>query len=247
VSRFAADELRLRFGLTRGDVLIGREGWEHVSASPPIDDAAVLRRHGLTSGHYLLAVGSAQVNKNFSLIPRALHLLGGARALPVAVAGAFDARVFGRRDATDDASMRWLGFVPDADLHALYRHAAWFIFPSLYEGFGLPPLEAMANGCPVLAARAGPTAEIYGNAVLYFDPHDPASLAALLRQVMQDADVQRDALRQRAAACLATHRWQANAELLLDHLVAVGAVLAGDDVPIDTAPRFEPWLPTISL
>ena len=88
----------------------------------------------------------------------------------------------------------------------LYRHAAWFIFPSLYEGFGLPPLEAMANGCPVLAARAGPIPEIYGDAVLYFDPHDPASLAALLREVTSGSEapaLRRDELKQRAAACLA--------------------------------------------
>src|SRR5262245_57752740 len=98
VSRFAAKELRLQFGLTRDDVVIGREGWEHVHASPPVDAAAVLRRHGLSSGRYLLAVGSPKASKNFGLIPRALDLLGGASKLPVAVAGAVDSRVY-RADA----------------------------------------------------------------------------------------------------------------------------------------------------
>jgi glycosyltransferase involved in cell wall biosynthesis len=133
-----------------------------------------------------------------------------------------------------------LGFVPDDELNVLYKHAAWFIFPSVYEGFGLPPLEAMANGCPVLAARAASIPEIYGDAVLYFDPHDAESLAAVLRDVMRpDAAVLREDLRRRANRCLAMQRWAANAEILLDRLIAVGAV-AVDDAAHDAQPVWEP-------
>jgi glycosyltransferase involved in cell wall biosynthesis len=247
VSRFAASELRLRFHLSRDDVLVGREGWEHVRDAPSVDDSAVLHRHGLVSGQYLLAVGSPKATKNFGLIPRALRLLAGAQVPPVAVAGACDARVYASGAESSDSSLRWLGFVPDPELNALYRHAAWFIFPSLYEGFGLPPLEAMANGCPVLAA-AGPLVEIYGDAVLYFDPHDPAALAALLRDVLfgAGAAARRDALKGRARTCLADYRWQINAEILLDHLIAAGVVADGGGQATPTAQALEPWLPTVS-
>jgi glycosyltransferase involved in cell wall biosynthesis len=236
VSRFSASELRLHYHLTRDDWVVGREGWEHLTATPSLDEAAVLRRHGLVSGGYLLAVGSLKANKNLGLIARALRLLDAPQALPVAVAGSFDSRVY-QGIGPPDAAMRWLGFVPDEELQVLYRHAAWFIFPSLYEGFGLPPLEAMANGCPVLAARAGPIPEIYGDAVLYFDAHDPSSLAALLREVTMGSDVsvRRDEVKQRAASCLAHQRWEANAEILLDQLINVGAV-AIDAESIETFP-----------
>ena len=93
--------------------------------------------------------------------------------------------------------MKFLGFVPDDDLGALYANAAWFLFPSLYEGFGLPALEAMANGCPVIAANAAALPEVCGNAALYFDPRDPAALAALLQGPARDARL-RETLRRRA-------------------------------------------------
>jgi glycosyltransferase involved in cell wall biosynthesis len=226
VSHFSAQELRRHYGLQRNDIVIQRCGWEHVRAAPAIDESAVLRRHGLVSGGYLLAVGSLKGNKNFGVIPRALHLLGGSLRQPVAVVGGRDARVFqGIEDLPLDG-LKLVGNVPDEDLNALYRHASWFIFPSLYEGFGLPPLEAMANGCPVLAAHAAPIPEIYGDAVLYFDPNDPASLAACLRDVTTRADAPalRETLKQRAAARMAIYRWDANARILLEHLVRSGVV-----------------------
>jgi hypothetical protein len=89
----------------------------------------------------------------------------------------------------------------------------------------------------VLAARAGPIPEIYGDAVLYFDAHDPSSLATLLREVTTggDALARRDEVKRRAATCLAHQRWEANAEILLDRLIAVGAV-AIDVESIETFP-----------
>jgi glycosyltransferase involved in cell wall biosynthesis len=241
VSRFSADELRIHFGLTRSDVIVGHSGWEHVVDALPPDEDDVLRRHGLVRGEYLLAVGSLKANKNFGLIPRALRLLGTAQRWPVAVAGSLQSRVYQSVEAPSEGAMRLLGFVPDEELNVLYRHAAWFIFPSVYEGFGLPPLEAMANGCPVLAARAASIPEIYGDAVLYFDPHDAESLAARLREVMQpEGAALRDDLRQRASRCLAMQRWQANAEILLERLIAVGAVAVDDAARGPQQPRLEP-------
>lgn len=242
VSRFSAHELRWHYRLRRDDIVVGRSGWEHVNSAPGVDDAAVLRRHGLTSGGYLLAVSSLKPNKNFAVVPGALQLLGGSQRLPVAVAGADGSRIYRDVGPLPGDAMRLLGFVPDAELHALYRHAAWFVFPSVYEGFGLPPLEAMANGCPVLCARAASMPEIYGDAALYFDPHDPASLAERLREVTMrsDAPALRDTLRRRAAARLALYRWEANARILLEHLVAQQVLPATDETVMHAVPLPEP-------
>ena len=225
-SHFSAQELKRHYGLERNDIVVERSGWEHVRSAAETDEAEVLRRHGLVSGGYLLAVGSLKWNKNFAIIPRALNLLGGRQRMPVAVAGGEDARVYQGIDPPPPDAMKLLGFVSDEELNVLYRHAQWFIFPSLYEGFGLPPLEAMANGCPVLAARAASIPEVYDDAVLYFDPNDPASLAACLRDVTTriDAPALRDRLMRRAAERLAIYRWDNNARILLDRLVRSGVV-----------------------
>ncbi len=234
VSQFSAQELKSRLRLQRDDLVVGHGGWEHTRVAP-IDEAAVLRRHGLVAGGYLLAVSSPQQSKNFGVIARALALLGDEPLPPVAVAGAADARIYqGSHELP--GTLQWLGFVPDEELNVLYRHALWFIFPSLYEGFGLPPLEAMANGCPVLAAQAASIPEVCGDAALYFDPRDPSALAARLREVTQrpDAAALRATLKQRAAARLARYTWEANARRLLEHLMHCGVVAPRADV--DLAP-----------
>ena len=229
VSHFSAQELKKHYALARNDIVVGRLGWEHVGATQArCGDAEVLRRHGLASGAYLFAVGSPKPSKNFGLMPRALALLGSDLSMPLAVAGARDARIYRRDESIAHDKLRLLGFVPDDELDVLYRHAAWFIFPSLYEGFGLPPHEAMANGCPVLAARAASIPEVCGKAALYFDPHDPASLADCIRKATlgPDAAALREMQRERGAERLAFYTWEANAEILLNRLVAVGAVAA---------------------
>jgi glycosyltransferase involved in cell wall biosynthesis len=105
--------------------------------------------------------------------------------------------------------------------HALHTMA--LVFPSLYEGFGLPPLEAMALGCPVVAARAASLPEVCGDAALYVDPHSIGSIADGMRRVLDD-----DALCARLAAAgrarAATMTWRAAAERLLEALDAAPRV-----------------------
>jgi glycosyltransferase involved in cell wall biosynthesis len=213
VSEFSRAELGRWFGLRRADIVVGREGGEH--AARPADDAAVLRQHGLESGRYILGVGSVKPNKNFGVLGRAMRLLPDY-PLPVAIAGAKDIGIFRDASARPDG-FRFLGFVCDDDLAALYRHAAWFVLPSLYEGFGLPAVEAMANACPVLAARAASIPEVCGDAALYFDPQDAASLADVLRTVSQQPEL-RQRLVEAGRERLARYHWRANAQIVLDHL-----------------------------
>lgn len=106
--------------------------------------------------------------------------------------------------------VRHLGHIPAADVPAIYRGAVALVFPSLFEGFGLPPLEAMACGTPVAASDAGAVAEVCGDAALAFDPHEIGSIAAAIEQVTQD-DPLRAELRAAGIERAARFTWQATA------------------------------------
>jgi glycosyltransferase involved in cell wall biosynthesis len=213
VSEFSRREIGYHFGLSR-EVIVGHNGWEHAVAGE--DSVATLGALGLESGGYVLAVGSLKPNKNFALLGRALHLLGDF-PLAVAIAGTRDASVF-QAPELPPGDVRMLGYVSDGTLADLYRHAACFVLPSLYEGFGLPALEAMANGCPVLAARAGSIPEVCGDAALYFDPHNPASLARALRKFVSHPALG-DELRAAGRDRLDHYTWRSNAEIVAGQLL----------------------------
>jgi glycosyltransferase involved in cell wall biosynthesis len=91
--------------------------------------------------------------------------------------------------------VRFLGFVPDATLAVLYRLAAAFVFPSLYEGFGLPPLEAMASGTPVITSNVSSLPEVVDDAALLIDPMDSAAIADAMRRVLEEPALRADLVR----------------------------------------------------
>jgi glycosyltransferase involved in cell wall biosynthesis len=103
--------------------------------------------------------------------------------------------------------VRWAGLVSPDELASLYRRAACLVFPSLYEGFGVPPLEAMASGCPVACARAASLPEVVGEAGVLFDPLDPAAIAAGVREALERAGE----LRARGLEHAARFTWEATA------------------------------------
>jgi glycosyltransferase involved in cell wall biosynthesis len=110
--------------------------------------------------------------------------------------------------------IRWTGFVPDADLPALYRSAAVFVYPSLYEGFGLPPLEAMACGVPVICSTGGALREMAGKAAALVESGDVAGLAAQMARVAGDP-VLRASMRENGLAHARQFQWRKTAEATL--------------------------------
>jgi glycosyltransferase involved in cell wall biosynthesis len=103
--------------------------------------------------------------------------------------------------------VRFLGFVPDQTLAVLYRLASVFVFPSLYEGFGLPPLEAMASGTPVVTSNVSSMPEVTGDAAVLVNPNDPAAIADGIRQVLTDRPM-RNALVERGLARARDFSWE---------------------------------------
>jgi len=179
------------------------------------DPASLLRRLGLDRP-YVLAVGTDSPRKNLGLLDAIAPRLE-AEGLAVVIAGSSRSYM---PTSTGAAGARRLGYVPDRDLPELYAGAAAFAMPSLYEGFGLPCVEAMAAGTPVVAADRAALPEACGGAALLADPADPDAFAAAL---VGAAGPERERLvtagRERAAGLT----WQRTAEAVDG---ALGALLA---------------------
>jgi len=190
------------------------EGGEHVLRTPA--ETEVLARHGLAPRGFALAVGTRAAHKNLGALEKAAALLA-ARGMVLAVAGAVESGAFrGAADATG-SGVRLLGRVTDGELRALYENALCLVFPSRYEGFGIPPLEAMWCGCPVLASRAGAVPEVCGDAALWFDAEGPATPEAALARLLDEPGLA-DALRGAGAARAKLYSWDAAAGRLLELL-----------------------------
>lgn len=209
VSEFSRARLSLHLGLPAARIGVMAEGGEH--ALREAAEPEVLARHGLQPGRYALAVGTGAAHKNLDALRDAVALLA-ARGMKLAVAGAADAGVFRNAGAVDAAVA--LGRVSDGALRALYEQALCLIFPSRYEGFGLPPLEAMWCGCPVLAAAAGAVPEVCGDAALWFTPDGPDTPATALARLLDDP-LLAEHLRRAGRARAATFSWPAAADRLL--------------------------------
>lgn len=133
------------------------------------------------------------------------------------VAGGQNPNIFAGMADDLPVSVRYVSFESDEELKALYEHAACFLFPSIYESYGLPTTEAMACGCPVLAAQAGSIPDVCGDAALYFNPLKPSSLADPIKKVMTD-DRLRDHMRALGLARSEGMRWRNTALGLINEI-----------------------------
>jgi len=180
--------------------------------------ASARARYGLPE-RFILFVGRLYPEKNFATLLRAFADLNGARSHKLVVAGAPrykvgpDMTVLRQLGLEDRVS--FLGHVPHGDLPLIYNLAEAFVNPSLYEGFGLAQIEAMACGCPVIAANTGAIPEVTGGAALLFNPHDPAELSQAIIKAIGDASFRGD-LVQRGLARAAEFTWERAARATLE-------------------------------
>ncbi len=210
VSHFSQRELARICGIRPERLEVIYNGREHILATPA--DPDILDRHNLREKPFLLAVGSSSPHKNFGRLVRALEQLGQT-PFEVVIAGGSNPKVHAATGALPE-SVQHVGYVSDGELRALYEHATGFVHPAYYEGFGIPPLEAMTLGCPVVCSDAASLPEVCGDAALYFDPFDENDISAKIQRLMQDKPLQ-DRLRTLGSAQAERFSWDNTARAVL--------------------------------
>lgn len=202
ISRHTAERAA---ALTEAPIEIIEHGVEprFFDAPPPPDEIVRWLRRG--EQRYVVAVGNDKPYKNLETLVRAFAHLD-ARDTKLALVGPCDALrpLVTSLGATDRVA--FIGFLGDEDLRRVLGHADLFVFPSLLEGFGMPPLEAMALGVPTIVSDIEPMRSVCSDAALRFEPTDVYALAELLRHVLDDSRV-RDTMRVRGRRHAARFDW----------------------------------------
>ena len=224
VSAFSRERLARHLAISLDRIVVVPNGADHLHGIRA--DAGMLADAGLATKPFFLAVGSDSSNKNHARVASALSA-SGQNGTALVIVGGGRGSVF----ATEGASGRvtghhvlHLGRVDDRTLKSLYESSIALVFPSFYEGSGLPPLEAMNCGCPVIASRSGALAETCGDAALFVDPTSVPDIAAAIDLLAADNSYRRDFIA-RGRAHAAGQTWRRAAErwhaLLYAHVSAV--------------------------
>ena len=198
-SRWTLDDVVRTYGIEPGRIRVVPEGLASTFFEPPPDRCDVAARLGLCRGRYLLSVGNTRPQKNLPALLRGVREYlrrvpdPAARGWPevLVLAGVRDRFYPEVRDLASRAGLldrvRFPGVVPETELRALYAGAGLYLTAAEHEGFGFTPLEAMACGAPVVAARRGALPEVLGEAFHGFDPGSPSDLSCAIIDLLSDA------------------------------------------------------------
>ncbi len=195
VSHFSKREIVELYGVDPDRVTVIHNGIQPLKAEAPSPEANSFRRLGLLSGPYVLYVGSIEPKKNIAYLIEGFRQFcqqSNGKEWNLALAGSLghghETIILRIRSSGLSDRVRVLGYVDEAVLGSLYEHAAAFVYPSLYEGFGFPPIEAMARGIPTIVSNASSLPEVVGDAAVLVDPTKPAELAGALTGLLSDQE-----------------------------------------------------------
>ena len=212
VSQFSRERLAMALGVDSGHWTVIPNGVDHIRESDA--DTSILHQSGLTTKNYVLTVGARAPHKNLAaLAPLAEGL--ATRGQLLVMVGDTSPAVYSGVELPH--GLKLLGRVGDAGLRALYENARCFVFASRYEGFGLPPLEAMALGCPTAASALPPLRELCGDACLFLDPDNPHEIAERVL-TLSDDEAHRRRLSQAGPLATRSLTWDAAAQRWLEFL-----------------------------
>jgi glycosyltransferase involved in cell wall biosynthesis len=214
VSAFSRNELAEVLSLDPVSIPVISNSAEHFATVEP--DFSIVEKLHLAPHQFFLFVGSMTKNKNVDTAIRAAERLGRAD-FPLVVVGGDNSKVFGGGATASRSGVIIAGRLKDEEIAALFARATAFIFPSLYEGFGVPPLEAMFFACPVIASSAAAVRETCDDSVVYFDPLNADELSARMRERIAlgritPAEQEKQRLR------LTTYSWTKSAAAMLEFL-----------------------------
>ncbi len=215
VSEFSRERISAVLGTAPERIMVTYNGvsagWKASSAWEEIKE-----KYGLGE-RYLLSVSTLEPRKNIALLLSAFKEIEGdypdLKLVLCGRAGWNPAAVF-PEGAPDPGRVIMTGYVDDGELPLLYERAAAFVFPSKYEGFGLPPLEAMAMGCPAVSSDAASMPEVLGEAAIFFKSEDKEALKEALRKVLSLTEEEREKLSAKGRARAASFSWEDESEKL---------------------------------
>jgi glycosyltransferase involved in cell wall biosynthesis len=217
VSEFSKKEL-VHYGVASADkIVVVHNGCDHVLQIPP--DDGLLAKLNLTPGRYVLALANTQKHKNIAILLKAFAK-PELKDVPLVLFGGANQAAFENLGHAVPPNVQFAGRVTDPELVGLMMHAGALACPSLTEGFGLPPLEAMALGCPVVAAPYGALPEVCGKAALYADPFDPDAWSQQIRTLL-DVETVRLSLISEGRRQAGNFTWKQAAQNLFEAVNAV--------------------------
>lgn len=216
VSEFSKHRLKRHLGISDGKICVVHNGVaKPFEPQPQKRIQAVKEKYGIKKAYFLF-VGTLEPRKNFSTLLQAWQT-ANLRAHELFIAGA-EGKVF----APVTVRVSNTTFIPDEDLPALYSGAAAFVFPSLYEGFGLPVLEAMACGTPVVTSNMTALAELFGDSALLVAPDKPEEIAQAMQTILEDNSLA-GSLRERGLKKAGELTWETSAMKTEEILKSTGA------------------------
>jgi glycosyltransferase involved in cell wall biosynthesis len=194
---------------------------DRFGVEPREEDVVRVRDRYQLHDEFVLYAGNVKPHKNLARLIEAFHHVRnrGLDHLKLVLIGDEISKYAALRRAVHQHQLhkyvRFLGYLPEETLAVMYRLAAVFVFPSLYEGFGLPPLEAMASGTPVVTSNVSSLPEVAGDAAVLVDPYDPVAIADGIYDVLTDVSVRRD-LRRKGVTRAHQFSWEASVRRVLD-------------------------------
>ncbi len=215
VSEFSKTRILDCLKIDGSRILVIHCGHEHLRLIS--EDSSVWHELGLENTRYLLAVASLNPSKNLlALIEAFTHVSN--KDIKLILVGSSYMNIFSESEVMlNDERVVFTGAVNDEQLKSLYKNAEALVFPSVYEGFGIPPLEAMYCGCPVLAANAASIPEVCGNAAYYFDPYSVSSITSAITDFL-DGIIPKQQLIDQGYRRLESFIWKNNGIILLKEL-----------------------------
>ncbi|MCW1238819.1 glycosyltransferase family 4 protein [Bacillus pretiosus] len=214
VSNFSKEELISNLPDVASKIRVIKIGVDHIEKVEK--DEGILKKFNLEKDNFMLAVGSLHPNKNFKAILSALdHMQNFAGQ--VVIAGGIDKKVVSEETSGFGGNITYVGYVTDEELCGLYSNAKVFIFPSIYEGFGLPPIEAMRLGCPVIASKVASIPEVCKDGAVYFNPIEPSELVEKIK-LFYNNQIDKNELTTKALEIAKDYTWKKTAVELIDTL-----------------------------